>query len=256
MAPSGMNSQRARENRIIERLESGALSPMSASDSSDTERAPVTIQPIEGPCYGCYEHSADVRVGDHVWHHLCFLFWQGRSETLRARQAPNAPEESRITPERPHWVIVAAADRPEAYPILRRNFAGSAWVNVVVDRRQGERRQPSRRQPAEDRRRAGRRSMDRDATQVPSFRLARQGDGFAVYEATASVPGRCPQCRALISVEIPRFVEPPVRLDLTVVHETIVPNRARHLVDCQSYSATGRVLLASRMAVRTRMEPL
>jgi hypothetical protein len=249
-----MNFQRDRENRIIERLESGALSPASSSDRAVD--APLTIQPIEGPCYGCYEQAPDIRVGDHVWHHLCFLFWQGRSETLRERQAPNAPEESRITPERPHWVIVAAADRPDTYPMLRRNFAGSAWVSVVVDRRHGERRHPGRRQPGEDRRRAGRRSMDRDAAQVPSFRLARQGDGFAVYEATASVPGRCPQCHALVSVEIPRFVEPPVRLDLTVVHETIVPNRARHLVDCQSYSATGRVLLASRMAVRTRVEPL
>ena len=162
--------------------------------------------------------------------------------------------DPRVRPERCRWVIVADADRSEMYPVLRRNFLGSAWVDVVVDRRLGQRRQLSRTFTADDRRRVGRRSMDQEAAQVPSFRLARRGDGFAVYESTASVPGRCPQCRAIVGVEIPRFVEPPVRLELTVIHETIPPDRTRHLVELQSYSATGRVLLASRMVVRTRID--
>jgi hypothetical protein len=59
----------------------------------------------------------------------------------------------------------------------------------------------------------------------------------------------------MVSVEMPRFAEPPVRLDLTVVHEDIQPDRARHTVELQSRSATGRVLLASRLFVRTRAEP-
>jgi hypothetical protein len=50
-------------------------------------------------------------------------------------------------------------------------------------------------------------------------------------------------------VEIPRFTEPPARLELTVVHEVIQPNRTRHVVEMQSFSATGRVVLASRMVV-------
>jgi hypothetical protein len=162
-----------------------------------------------------------------------------------------------VTPERPRWVIVAEADRPETYPVLRRTFGGSAWIEVVVDRRQGERRQGERRQgnrkPALfDRRLAGRRSMDRDPTQVSPFRLAHQGDGFMVYEATSPVPGQCAECGAMVSVEMPRFVEPPVRLELTVVHEPVPPDRARHVVDLQSFSATGRRLLASRLFVRTR----
>ena len=256
-----MDSQRARENRIVERLASGALSPASASDPAEAGRAPLKIKPGEGPCHGCDERAADVHVGDHLWHDLCFLFWQGRSETLRERHAPNARANPRVTPERSRWVIVADANRPETHPVLRRNFAGSAWVEVVVDRRQGDRRQGERRQGSRgqaptDRRLAGRRSMDRDAAQVPPFRLAQQGDGFVVYEATTPVPGRCPQCGAIVSVEMPRFVEPPVRLDLTVVHESIQPDRARHVVDLQSFSATGRVLLASRLFVRTRTEPI
>jgi hypothetical protein len=58
----------------------------------------------------------------------------------------------------------------------------------------------------------------------------------------------------MVSIELPRFVEPPFRLDLVVVHEPIQPGRARHVVDVQSFSATGRVLLASRLFVWTRTE--
>ncbi len=161
-----------------------------------------------------------------------------------------------MTPERPRWVIVAETDRPETYPVLRRNYAGSAWIEIVVDRRRLDRRQRSPGPaPTDDRRLAGRRSMDRDPAQVPAFRLAHQGEGFAVYEATAPVPVRCPECGAMVSVEMPRFPEPPVRLELTVVHEPIQPDRARHVVDLVSFSATGRVMLASRLFVRTRTEP-
>jgi hypothetical protein len=159
-----------------------------------------------------------------------------------------------VTPERPRWVIVAQVNRAEVYPALRRNFAGSAWVEVVLDRRRGERRQGTR-PPAEERRLAGRRSADQDPAQTPAFRLAHRGDGFEAYEATAPVPGRCPECGAMVSVEMPRFAEPPVRLEFTVVHETIQRERARHVVELQSFSATGRVLLASRMFARTRTEP-
>ena len=55
---------------------------------------------------------------------------------------------------------------------------------------------------------------------------------------------------------MPRFTEPPGRLDLTVVHETIPPNRARHAVEVQSFSATGRVLLTSQQFARTLTESL
>ena len=159
-----------------------------------------------------------------------------------------------MTPERPRWVIVTRVDRPEVVPALRRTFAASAWVDVVVDRRRGERRHGAV-QVAGERRLAGRRNADRDPAQTPPFRLAHRADGFEAYEATGPVPGRCPECGAMVSIELPRFVEPPVHLDLTVVHEPIQPNRARHLVDVQSFSATGRVLLASRLLVRTRTEP-
>jgi hypothetical protein len=160
-----------------------------------------------------------------------------------------------VTPERPRWVIVVAVDRPETYPALRRTFAESAWVEVVIDRRHAERRQHRDGLAATDRRLTSRRSTDRDPAHGLPFRLAHQGDGFAVYEATAPVPAGCPQCGALVSVELPRFAEPPVDLQLTVVHEPLRPDRARHVVEVLSFSASGRVLLASRLFVRTRTEP-
>jgi hypothetical protein len=52
----------------------------------------------------------------------------------------------------------------------------------------------------------------------------------------------------MVSIELPRFVEPPFRLDLTVMHEPMTPDRARHMVELQSFAATGRVLLASRLS--------
>jgi hypothetical protein len=145
-------------------------------------------------------------------------------------------------------------DRPEVYAALRRSFVKSPWVDVVVDRRRGERRKGASGATME-RRMVGRRTGDRDPSQVPDFRQAHRGDGFDVYEATGPESGQCPRCGAMVSVEMPRFAEPPVRLDLTVVHEDIQPDRARHTVELQSRSATGRVLLASRLFVRTRAEP-
>jgi hypothetical protein len=118
-----------------------------------------------------------------------------------------------------------------------------------MDRRRGQRRRSGGSVPGSERRGVGRRSADRLPTQVPDFRLAHRGDGFEVYEAIGPVSGRCSQCSTVVSVEIPRFTEPPARLELTVVHEVIQPNRTRHVVEMQSFSATGRVVLASRMVV-------
>ena len=139
--------------------------------------------------------------------------------------------------------------------MLQRSFAGSPWVEVVVDRRRGERRHGTT-EGAGEQRLAGRRSADQDPAQTPPFRLAQRGDGFEAYEATAPVAGRCTACGAMVSVEMPRFSEPPARLDLTMVHEAIPPGRARHIVELQSFSPTGRVLLTSRMFVRTGTEAM
>jgi hypothetical protein len=150
-------------------------------------------------------------------------------------------------------------DRPDTYTSLRRRFGRSPWVDVVVDRRRGERRQDGSGGPAVERRTATRRKAaprDPDPASDPVFRLAHQVDGCEVYESTAPESGRCPECGVTVSVELPRFVEPPVRLELVVRHEPIPAERGavRHVVELQSFSPTGRVLLATRLAGRTRPE--
>jgi hypothetical protein len=52
------------------------------------------------------------------------------------------------------------------------------------------------------------------------------------------------------------FAEPPIRLELVLVHKPIQRDRARHVVELQSFSATGRVMLASRLFVRMRTEAM
>lgn len=235
-----MSSQRARENRIVEKLTAGALRP---ATSRDAVRPSISPKPSgEDRCRGCDEPEVDSLAGNRPWHYLCFLFWQGRSETVGGSYSSSVQGDHGVVPERSRWVVVVRVDRPEAYASLRRNFAGSAWVDVVVDRRGGAPRQDSGRAPAVERR-------------VSAFRRAHRSTDFEVYEATAPLPGRCPQCGEKLSVELPRFAEPPVRLDLAVVHEDIGPDRVRHAVELQSLSATGRVLLASRLFARPHPDP-
>jgi hypothetical protein len=155
---------------------------------------------------------------------------------------------------RPRWIIVVQSARPEVYTKLRRTFERAPWVEVVVDRRRGERRR--RNELTETERRLGeRRRREDDPTRTPEYRLAFHGNGHDVYEATALAGARCPECELTVRFEMPRFVEPPARLDLTVVHETVQPKHARHLVELQSFTSTGRALVASRVTARVAVEP-
>jgi hypothetical protein len=243
-----VSSQRIRERRIVERFHAGALALASPSDT-------VQSTPRGGaPCYGCLEPDADVHVGNRSWHALCVLVWQGRSETLRGHRIPHSQPGPGITPVRSRWVIVVPVGRPDTYAALRRKFARSPWVDVVMDRRRGERQPDGGVVPAGERRTAGRRKTAApDPASEPAFRLAHRDDGREVYESTAPESGRCPECGALVSVELPRFVEPPVRLELLVRHEA-TRAAARHVVELQSLSPTGRVLVATRIAGQTRTE--
>jgi hypothetical protein len=247
-----VSSQRVREDRILEKLRLGTL-PLATLTTPEAVRAAIGSKPTgEGRCRGCDELQADAFVADHGWHYLCFLFWQGRNEIVRQTHRADPKTggiDNGIAPRRAHWVVVVKVNRPEVFASLRRHFAQSTWVEVVVDRRRGERRQAST-GASVDRRRGGRRTADRDPAQGPAFRRAHRSDNFDVYEATTPLPGRCPQCGVALSVELPRFAEPPVRLELAVVHEAIAPDKARHVVELQSLSPTGRVLVATRLFAR------
>jgi hypothetical protein len=246
-----VSSQRVREQRIDERLQRGALGLARPSDTV------LSISTGDVPCHGCLEPDADVRVWDHSWHSLCVLYWQGRSETVRSARIPHTQPGPGITPARSRWVIVVPIGRADTFAALRRRFARSPWVDVVMDRRhRGERRQQQAEEvPPVDRRTAQRRKAARDdrVSEPGAFRLAHQVDGCDVYESTAPESGRCPDCGILVRVELPRFAEPPAHLELVIRHETM-PGGARHVGELQSLSPTGRVLLATRLAGQTRPE--
>jgi hypothetical protein len=251
-----VSSQRVREDRILEKLRLGTLPSAVQLNTPEAVRAAIGSRPSgEGRCRGCDELQADVSVAEHAWHYLCFLFWQGRNEVVRQTHRADLKSDGvdkGIVPARARWVVVVKPNRPEAFAALRRHFAQSVWVEVVIDRRRGDRRQASDQTPVE-RRRGGRRIAD--PAPMPTFRRAHRAEDFDVYEAVTPLPGHCPECRATLSVELPRFAEPPVRLELAVVHETAAPpDRVRHSVELQSLSPTGRVLMATRLFAKTQTE--
>ena len=156
--------------------------------------------------------------------------------------------------ESPRWLVVVYPDRPDVLAQLSRTFGAAPWVSVLADRRRVERR---RRQflVGSELRLGDRRATPGDQTQRPSYRLARRGEGFDVFEATGYAPAQCPECGATVMFEMPRSSEPPTRLDLNVVHEQAEPRpRARHAVELLLYASTGRPLLACRSSARTHVE--
>src|SRR5262249_33410242 len=165
-----VSSQRVREDRILEKLRLGTLPSATQLTTPEAVRAAIGSKPTgEGRCHGCDELQADAFVADHAWHYLCFLFWQGRNEVVRQTHPADPKTDGAhkgIVPKRARWVVVVKVNRPEAFTALRRNFAKSAWVEVVIDRRRGERRRAAAGTSVE-RRVAGRRIADR--AQIPGF---------------------------------------------------------------------------------------
>jgi hypothetical protein len=170
---------------------------------------------------------------------------------VRQERAMSASESLDTT--RPRWIIVVETARPEIFAGLRRTFQRSPWVEVLLDRRRGERRRANE-APEAERRLGDRRRRDDDRTRVPDYRLAHHGDGHDVFEANALAGARCPECALMVRFEMPRFAEPPASLELAVVHETIQPKHARHFVELESFTSTGRPLLASRVTARVAVE--
>jgi hypothetical protein len=125
-----------------------------------------------------------------------------------------------------------------------------------MDRRRGERRHPNAGDPTVERRTAPRRKASESPTSLPGslFRLAHQLDECDVYEAMSPESASCPHCSVVVSLEMPRFAEPPVRLDL-ILHHDASADGVRHVRELQSLSATGRVLLSTRIVGRASSRP-
>src|SRR5262249_59428404 len=84
-----------------------------------------------------------------------------------------------------------------------------------------------------------------------THRLSFQQPGVAVYELMdLEAATGCPTCRATVWFEMPRFSEPPVRLQLQVEHEDVAARYSRHFVDIDAFGAAGQSLVSFRAAAR------
>lgn len=150
----------------------------------------------------------------------------------------------------PRWTIVVRAADTALYAKLREQFVGASWVAVHLDRRRGDRRQATG-LPEVERRWANRRA-NREGSPLPrSHRLSHEPPGCAVYELVdLEAATDCPTCGQTVWFEMPRFGEPPRRLELKVDHEDVTPRRPRHIVDVDAFGVTGRPLLNFRVVAR------
>jgi len=153
----------------------------------------------------------------------------------------------------PRWLVVVCRDRPEVHARLRRSFDRSPLVEVLLDRRQAERRRASA-AVSRDRRRVDRRQPPRhgDAGSGGRYRLIQERDGCHILETTRRIEARCPECANDLEFELPRFAEPPTRLDVTVVHAKNGAGGAQHYVETEAFTPSGRSLLACRILARRR----
>jgi hypothetical protein len=148
----------------------------------------------------------------------------------------------------PEWVVVVHRDQQDVYERLRERVDATAIV-PVLDRRQRERRlalDPSRPQRGPDRRR-GR----------PVAWIYSAGAGFPIEvgepEASPSrVTDTCALCGLVLEWELPRFPQPPARLDTKVLHLGQALDDTGHAVEIEAFTASGRPLLVHRAQARRR----
>ena len=169
----------------------------------------------------------------------------GVTVTAQAQGAPMPPGGG------PHWLVVVRRDRPEVHARLRRSFGRSPLVEVILDRRQAERRCASA-AVSQDQRRVDRRQPPRPGDSGGRYRLIQERDGCHILETTRRIGARCSECAADLEFELPRFAEPPTRLDVTVVHARNGAGGAQHSVETEAFTPSGRALLACRILARRR----
>jgi hypothetical protein len=149
------------------------------------------------------------------------------------------------------WLVVVRRDRPEVHDRLRRAFAGSHLVEVILDRRLGERRAGSA--PGDpERRRGDRRRAPGERGAVAGYRRIQSADGFEVFQSDARVIAPCPECGAAVEFEMPRLAELPARLEVDVVHARGAASATQHVVEAQAFRVSGRPFLACRLLARRR----
>jgi hypothetical protein len=138
---------------------------------------------------------------------------------------------------RPRWLIVVEREQRELYELLRKSLQPDAPFDVVLDRRQGDPRgnAPER---SQDRRRGA--EGERAPIGLLFLRVSLAGPVVATVLTRA-----CPDCDLVPAFEMPRFPQPPARLEADVIHTG--PARDQHYADIYAFTVSGRSLLVQRV---------
>ncbi|MGH7267525.1 MAG: hypothetical protein ACREMB_22115 [Candidatus Rokuibacteriota bacterium] len=167
---------------------------------------------------------------------------------------------SDLGPTRLRWLIVVQHAHRDLYEVLRERFQ-SLGVVVVLDRRRAERRQGGAGLGVE-RRRTERRQRRPIAWVYPSQpadvlgpdvgRLDLTAGPVPGAEATPLVEKTCPECAMAVEFEMPRFSEPPARVETAVVHRTDQTFGVQHYVDVRAFTEAGGAMARQRIQAQRR----
>lgn len=150
------------------------------------------------------------------------------------------------------WLIVVQPHQPDLYEALRRSIKEESPVMVIYDRRFRERRRGS------ESSRGDRRRTDRRQRRPRGWLYECEILRVAQVEEPAAAAGRrreappdhgtraCPECGVPLEFEMPRFPQPPARLEIQVIHAGDRGSGVQHYVEIQAFSAAGRPLLLQR----------
>jgi hypothetical protein len=158
-----------------------------------------------------------------------------------------------VTP--PRLLIVIQQHQRDIYELLRQHLKEDAPVTLIYERRVGERRRGGGAQRT-DRRRTDRRQRRPDAWLYDAVILgvdqrdARPPESPAAPRDSTVTVAACPECAAAIEFEMPRFPQPPARLESEVIHSQQSPSAALHYVEIHAFTASGRPLLSHRVQAK------
>ena len=155
------------------------------------------------------------------------------------------------------WYLVVKPDQRELFEVLRARLDGSG-VEVLIERRTRERRRGSF-GPTMDRRQIDRRrqrpvallsvaALPVDVAEPAPAAGSRLAAAPHPQEAPVTYP--CPTCASAIELELPRFPNPPARVEMEVAHVTAGSRDAQHYVEIAAFTVSGRLILSQRVPGR------
>jgi len=164
---------------------------------------------------------------------------------LQSDSAPVARKEP-IVMAKPRWILVVQENQRELYELLQQRLQGTALV--VVDRRRGERLDSSG--VVVEGRRADRR-RPRPLASLYAAAVSPASERTGPMQATpGTVSKGCTDCSDVLEFEIPRFPQPPARLETDVIHIQQAGRGVEHYVEVQAFTGSGRQLVGQRIHTR------